>query len=217
MNAERKADGDRGLKQGKVTDSVLKGRPALLVGLLVSVLVVSPLFVGGASAADRVANVSCEVCSEAADPVQYSFMARLMDRAAILAREAEIARLRGLAGLGAGSRARVDEVVHLRGLAEAARSSTAARLAREAEIARLRGLTGPGAGSLSRVDEVVHLRGLAEAAGSSATASLAREAEIARLRGLSGPGAGSAVRFDEAVHLRGLVEAAGSVAGDACC
>jgi hypothetical protein len=217
MNAEGRSDGDRGLKQGKVTDSLLKGRSALLVGLLVSVLVVSPLFVGGASAADRVIDVSCEVCGEAADPVQYSFMARLMDRAAILAREAEIARLRGLAGLGAGSRARVDEVVHLRGLAEAARSSTAARLAREAEIARLRGLTGPGAGSLSRVDEVVHLRGL-EAARSGAAASLAREAEIARLRGLSGPGAGSSVRFDEVVHLRGLVEAArSSAAAEDCC
>ncbi len=169
MNAEGRSDGDRGLEQVKVTDSVVKGRSGLLVGLLVSVLVVSTLFVGGASAADRVIDVSCEVCGEAADPVQYSFMARLMGRAAILARGAEIARLRGLAGPGAGSLSRVDEVVHLRGL-EAARSGAAASLAREAEIARLRGLSGPGAGSSVQFDEVVHLRGLVEAARSSAAA-----------------------------------------------
>ena len=81
--------------------------------------------------------------------------------------EAEIARLRGLSGPGAASRARSDELVHLRGLMEAAVSSDAVGAAREAEIARLSGLSGPGAASRARSDELVHLRGLMEAALSS--------------------------------------------------
>ena len=169
MNAVRKGDGDRGIRRGRVVGSLVKDRSALVMVFLLSVLVASTLSGGSTSAADRVADVPCEVCGEAADPVQYGFMARFVSRAANLAREAEIARLRGLAGPGAGNLARVDEVVHLRGL-EAARSGAAASLAREAEIARLRGLSGPGAGSSVRFDEVVHLRGLVEAARSSAAA-----------------------------------------------
>lgn len=160
MNSERgMSDGVR-VERARWNVGLLWGKAALVrIGLAVGLLMAFIAPVSSAWAA-RTADVPCEVCAEASDPVQYTF-------AASRARDGEIARLRGLAGPGAAGRVKADETAHLRGLLEAAASSASDQLAREAEIARLRGLAGPGAASRVRADETVHLRGLLEAAASS--------------------------------------------------
>jgi hypothetical protein len=138
MNTERKADLKREIKQSRLSKSPSLDAAALLgIRILVAIVAVASLLVGSAFAEDR-----------AGSP----------------AREAEISRLRGLAGPGIGSWSRVNEAVHLRGLIEARRGSDVANLDREAEIARLRGLAGPGASSAAVANESVHLLGLLQAA-----------------------------------------------------
>ncbi|MBS3784540.1 MAG: hypothetical protein KGY78_08850 [Anaerolineae bacterium] len=204
MNVERKADGGRGGLRGRPRSDWSQGIAALLsVGVLASVLVVSLLLTGTASAAP-VADVACELCGEASDPVQYSFLARgersaasigavnavpsvlgnasdpvqvsfAASRSAKLARDAEIARLRGLAGPGAGSWAGVDESVHLRALAEAALSGTA-----ESDCAALSISTRSEMASAARLIGIaeIHLgRELEEARARLAEAALSGTAE----------------------------------------
>jgi len=165
MNSERgMSDGVR-VERARWNVGLPWGRAALVrMGLAVGLLMAFISPVGSAWAAPT-ADVPCEICAEALDPVQYTFAAS--SASARLARGAEIARLRGLAGPGAASRVRADETVHLRALLEAAASGVVVNEAREAEIARLRGLAGPGAASRVRADETVHLRALLEAAASS--------------------------------------------------
>ncbi|MGD2103750.1 MAG: hypothetical protein PVJ55_01360 [Anaerolineae bacterium] len=246
MNARLGLGEKRRKLRSKRNGILSRSRPERLsVGLVVGLLAIFTLLVGSAYAA-RVADVPCEVCAEASDPVQFRFMALretsetrsgaidarplgigeasdpaqytfAAERAAREARLAEIARLRGLAGPAAGSWAGVNEVVHLRDRLEAGALRVVASAAEDSEIARLRGLATPSAAIGARADEVVHLRGLADAAARAATAGLARDAEIARLRGLAGPGAASRVRAHESVHLRGLVEAALSTGAEGGC
>ena len=198
MNVERKADGGRGGLRGRPRSDWSQGIAALLsVGVLASMLVVSLLLTGNASAAP-VADVACELCGEASDPVQYSFLARGERSAASIGAVNAVPSVLGNAS---------DPVQY------SFAASRSAKLARDAEIARLRGLAGPGAGSWARGDELVHLRGLMEATASSEV----RDAEIARLRGLAGPGAGSWAGVDESVHLRALAEAALSGTAESDC
>lgn len=181
MNAERRGDGGRAIKRSRPSRGAARSTAALLgVGFLVGVLIVSALWVGSVSAAARVVDVPCEICGAASDPVQFSFMVRLEDsesgsgavsaipfaiadasdpiqytfaarRSANLARDAEIARLRGLTGPGAGTRARFDESVHLRALAEAALTGSS-----RADCATLISPTR------SQLAEAARLTGLAE-------------------------------------------------------
>jgi len=146
MNAERKADRKREIKQSNLSKSPSFDAAALLgIRILVAMVAVASLLVGSVFAGDG-----------AGSP----------------AREAEISRLRGMAGPGIGSWYGVNEVVHLRGLIEARRGSDETNVDREAEIARLRGLAGPGAASAAIANESVHLRGLLQAAMSSKRAGL---------------------------------------------
>lgn len=154
MNVKRRVDEDRAIRRNRPSLNWSRRAGALLgLAFLASVLLVSGGLVESASAAIPVVDVPCEVCGGASDPLQFTFMARAeasesaggavdsaplgigdvsdpvqytfaARRSARLAQEAEITRLRGLAGPGAGSWAGADESVHLRGLAEAARSGS---------------------------------------------------------------------------------------------
>jgi hypothetical protein len=163
--------------------------------LLVGVLVVSALLGAIASAADRVPDVGCEVCGEASDPVQFSFMARLEGSKS------------GVGAVNVVPRTVGDAYDPVQYTFAARRSAT---VARDVEIARLRGLSGPGAGSWSGIDELVHLRGLVEAAGPNIAGedcpalnspTRAEQASTARLNGVAAWHLGEDVVIREVTQL----------------